>query len=66
MKGIGTALVTPFQADGSIDFQALQRLIEHQINGGIDYLVILGTTSEVPTLSPDEQQSIIQFVIEFL
>ena len=64
MKGIGTALVTPFQADGSIDFQALQRLIEHQINGGIDYLVILGTTSEVPTLSPDEQQSIIQFVIE--
>ena len=64
MKGIGTALVTPFQADDSIDFQALQRLIEHQINGGIDYLVILGTTSEVPTLSPDEQQSIIQFVIE--
>ena len=64
MKGIGTALVTPFQADGSIDFQALQRLIEYQINGGIDYLVILGTTSEVPTLSPDEQQSIIQFVIE--
>ena len=63
MKGIGTALITPFQADGSIDFPALQRLIEHQINGGIDYLVILGTTSEVPTLSPDEQQSIIQFVI---
>ncbi|MBQ5389084.1 MAG: 4-hydroxy-tetrahydrodipicolinate synthase [Paludibacteraceae bacterium] len=64
MKGLGTALITPFCKDYSIDFVALQQLIEHQIAGNIDYLVILGTTSEVPTLSSEEQHQVIQFVIE--
>lgn len=64
MKGLGTALITPFKEDKSIDFSALARLIEHQIAGGIDYLVILGTTSEVPTLSQEEQQAIMLFVVE--
>ena len=64
MKGLGTALITPFCEDYSIDFAALQQLIEHQIAGNIDYLVILGTTSEVPTLSSEEQHQVIQFVIE--
>lgn len=64
MKGLGTALVTPFSADGKIDFQALGTLIEHQITGGTDYLVILGTTSEVPTLTHEEQNEIIAFVVK--
>lgn len=64
MKGLGTALITPFMEDGNIDFQALSRLIEHQVKGGVDYLVILGTTSEVPTLSHEEQEQIIVHTVE--
>lgn len=64
MKGLGTALVTPFTENGKIDFQALGRLIEHQVAGGTDYLVVLGTTSEVPTLSHKEQEEIVSFVIK--
>lgn len=64
MKGLGTALITPFMEDGNIDFQALSRLIEHQVKGGVDYLVILGTTSEVPTLSHEEQDQIIVYIVE--
>ena len=64
MKGLGTALITPFMEDGNIDFQALSRLIEHQVKGGVDYLVILGTTSEVPTLSHEEQEQIIVHIVE--
>ena len=64
MKGLGTALVTPFTENGKIDFQALGQLIEHQVAGGTDYLVVLGTTSEVPTLSHKEQEEIVSFVIK--
>lgn len=64
MKGLGTALVTPFLKDGSIDFQSLSSLMEYQIDGKTDYLVILGTTSEVPTLSHEEQDSIIEHVVK--
>ena len=64
MKGLGTALVTPFTEDGKVDFHALNTLIEHQIAGGTDYLVILGTTSEVPTLTYNEQREIIAFVVD--
>lgn len=64
MKGLGTALVTPFTEEGKIDFEALGRLIEHQIVGGTDYLVVLGTTSEVPTLSHKEQEEIVAFVVK--
>ena len=64
MKGLGTALVTPFTEDGKIDFQALGTLIEHQVAGGTDYLVILGTTSEVPTLSHKEQEEIVTYVVK--
>ena len=52
-KGVGVALVTPFQSNGQVDFTALQRLVEHQINNGTDYLVIQGTTGESATLSSD-------------
>ena len=64
MKGLGTALVTPFTENGKIDFQALGQLIEHQVAGGTDYLVVLGTTSEVPTLTHEEQNEIVTFVVK--
>ena len=50
LVGMGVALVTPFTADGSVDFDALGRLVEYQIKNKADYLVILGTTAETPTL----------------
>ena len=64
MKGLGTALVTPFLENGEVDYPALGGLVEHQIAGGTDYLVVLGTTSEVPTLTISEQDAIVSFVIE--
>ena len=64
MKGLGTALVTPFLENGEVDYSALGTLIEHQIAGGTDYLVILGTTSEVPTLTRKEQDDIVSFVVK--
>ena len=64
MKGLGTALITPFTENGTIDYQALSTLIEYQIAGQVDYLVVLGTTSEVPTLTLAEQDAIISFVVK--
>ena len=64
MKGLGTALVTPFLENVEIDYNPLSTLIEHQIAGGTDYLVILGTTSEVPTLTHAEQDEIIAHVVK--
>ena len=64
MKGLGTALITPFTKDGEIDYTALGKLIEHQIAGGTDYLVLLGTTSEVPTLTHAEQDAIITYAVK--
>ena len=64
MKGLGTALITPFTKDGKIDYESLGHLIEHQVAGGTDYLVILGTTSEVPTLTHKEQDEIIAYVVK--
>ena len=62
--GAGVALITPFNEDKSIDYSALERLIEDQISGGIDYLVVLGTTAETPALSEAEKKEIVRFVIE--
>jgi len=62
--GAGVALITPFNEDKSINYSALGRLIEDQISGGIDYLVVLGTTGETPALSDDEKKEIVRFVIE--
>ena len=65
MKGLGTALITPFLKSGEVDYTALDKLVEHQIAGGVDYLVLLGTTSEVPTLSVEEQNKIVAHVVEY-
>lgn len=64
LKGTGTALVTPFDARGAIDFDALERVIEFNIEGGVEYLVSLGTTGEAVTLSREECQSILDFTLE--
>lgn len=63
-KGLGVAIVTPFRADGSIDFSALERLVNYQINNGVNFLVALGTTSETATLSDDEYFAVINFISE--
>jgi len=64
LSGLGVALVTPFTDSGKVDFPALQRLIEHLLSGACDFLVVLGTTAETPTLSLEEQRSVLDFVIE--
>lgn len=64
LQGMGVALVTPFKSDKSIDFDALARLLEYQIKNGIDYLVVLGTTAETPTLTLDERRQIREFVAD--
>ena len=61
---MGVALITPFQEDESIDFDALSKLIEFQIQNGTDYLVVLGTTAETPTLTETEKKRIVRFVTE--
>lgn len=63
-KGLGIALVTPFKTDGSIDYEALKRLIEYQTDNGADFLCILGTTSESPCLDYEERAEIKCFVVE--
>ncbi len=64
LRGTGVALVTPFFENGEIDFESLGKLIEHQINGGIDYLVVLGTTGETASISDEERFKILDFVID--
>ena len=64
LKGMGVALITPFKEDESVDYDALSRLIEYQIKNGVDYLVVLGTTAETPTLTEEEKDKILQLVIE--
>lgn len=63
-SGVGTALVTPFHADYTIDFDGLKRLVELQIAGGTDFLVVQGTTGESPTLSAVEKQRVLETVAE--
>ena len=60
--GVGTALVTPFRADGSLDEAGVSRLAKRQIDAGVHFLVPCGTTGEVPTLTDDEQVRIVQLV----
>lgn len=65
-KGLGIALVTPFNEDGSVDYQSLKRLVEYQLNNGADFLCILVTTSETPTLSKEEKTEIKKFIVELV
>ncbi len=63
-KGLGVALITPFREDGSIDFEALSRLLDYQLENGTDYIVALGTTAETPTLSRQEKAEVVRFIVD--
>lgn len=63
-KGLGVALVTPFNQDGQIDFDTLARIVENLIEGSVDFLCVLGTTAETPTLTSDERLTVTKFVIK--
>lgn len=64
LKGIGVALVTPFRENGNIDFNALESIVKHIKNGNVDYIVVLGTTGEAPTLSLEETVAVTRSVRE--
>lgn len=63
-KGTGIALITPFNEDKSVDFAALERIVNHVIDGGADFLVALGTTSEAPTLSAEEKEQVVSTILK--
>lgn len=63
-KGLGVAMVTPFKTDKSIDFEGLENLTNHLIDGGVKYLVVMGTTGENPTITTEEQNDILKKVVE--
>jgi len=65
-KGTGVAIVTPFHKQGTIDFTSLERLIEHLISGGVNYLVVQGTTGETATLTREEKNALAGFVVEIV
>ncbi|MFV0311418.1 MAG: 4-hydroxy-tetrahydrodipicolinate synthase [Dysgonomonas sp.] len=62
LRGMGVALITPFKDDESVDYDALLRLVDYQLQNGTDYLVVLGTTAETPTLTEDEKKQIVELV----
>jgi 4-hydroxy-tetrahydrodipicolinate synthase len=64
LRGTGVALITPFRPDYSIDYDALGKVIDHVITGGVEYVVSLGTTGETPTLSKEEKIAIANFTYE--
>lgn len=62
LKGMGVALITPFKEDESVDYEALSHLVDYQLQNGTDYLVVLGTTAETPTLTEEEKHNIIDLI----
>jgi 4-hydroxy-tetrahydrodipicolinate synthase len=64
LHGMGVALVTPFDAMGAVDHEALARLVDYQVASGTDFLCVLGTTAETPTLSEEEQLAVRRTVVE--
>ena len=63
-RGTGIALITPFKKDRSVDIEALERIVNHVISNGADFLVVLGTTSEAPTLTTEEKQLVINTILK--
>jgi len=66
VQGCGVALVTPFNEEGSIDFGSMIKLVDHVVEGGVDYIVLFGTTGESPTVSLQEKQEALQLVSKHL
>lgn len=58
LKGMGVALITPFKEDESVDYDALMRLVDYLLQNNADFLCVLGTTAETPTLTEDEKKTI--------
>ena len=63
-KGVGTALITPFKEDQSVDFGSLKKILDHQLNNHIDALIVLGTTGESPVIEYEERRKLISAVVE--
>ncbi|MBO4454784.1 MAG: 4-hydroxy-tetrahydrodipicolinate synthase [Paludibacteraceae bacterium] len=66
LKGLGTALITPFKADGQVDYEALSRLLDTQLTGAVNYIVVLGTTGEAATMTTDEKREVRQFIAQYV
>ena len=66
LYGLGTALVTPFKADGQVDYEALARLLDTQLTGFVDYIVVLGTTGEAATLTEKEREQVRRFIVDYV
>lgn len=65
IKGLGTALITPFKADKSVDYEALTRLLDTQLTGFVDYIVVLGTTGEAATMTAEEKREVREFIVQY-
>jgi 4-hydroxy-tetrahydrodipicolinate synthase len=65
-KGVGTALITPFDEEGKVDFNSLRQLVDFQLKGGVDALIVLGTTGESPVIQTEEKEQIISQVISWV
>jgi len=66
LRGLGTALITPFDAEGKVDYTALGKLLDTQLTGWVDYIVVLGTTGEAATLTADEKREVRRFIVNQL
>ena len=66
LKGLGTALITPFKQDGSVDYEALARVLDTQLTGAVDYIVVLGTTGEAATMTADEKREVRRFIVRYV
>lgn len=64
LKGTGVAIVTPFKKSGAIDFKAYEKVMNHIITGGCEFIVVLGTTGESPAVSPEEKRDLVSFSVE--
>ncbi|RLD69469.1 MAG: 4-hydroxy-tetrahydrodipicolinate synthase, partial [Bacteroidetes bacterium] len=62
-QGTGVAIITPFNKEKQVDYQALEKLLEHIINGGVDFIVSMGTTSEAATLTEEEKEQVLSKVL---
>ena len=66
IKGLGTALITPFDANGYVDYEALARLLDTQLTGSVDYIVVLGTTGEAATMTEKEREDVRTFIRKYV
>ena len=66
LKGLGTALITPFKAGGSVDYDALVQLLDTQLTGFVDYIVVLGTTGEAATMTAEEKREVREFIVKYV